>query len=170
MTTARGSRVWASIWRRAARVATCWLKAAPFPEPEEELYSTVINGKLYVVGGFGFTPKGATPPPPTQNVGPCFSCPPGLVYEYDPGPDKWTKRKTIPVRVHHQAQAGFNGKLYIFGGCTRAISGEGGVDNVWEYDPATDTSEVRENLIDGLVGGTDGQAMFASLATFRRAA
>jgi N-acetylneuraminic acid mutarotase len=116
-----------------------WLKAAPFPEPEEELYSTVINGKLYVVGGFGFTPKGATPPPPTQNVGPCFSCPPGLVYEYDPGPDKWTKRKTIPVRVHHQAQAGFNGKLYIFGGCTRAISGEGGVDNVWEYDSATDT-------------------------------
>src|SRR4051794_5147371 len=81
-----------------------WSKAAPFPEPEEELYGTVVNGKFYVTGGFGFTPEGVPPPPPTQNVGPCFSCPPALVYEYDPGPDKWTKKKPIPVRVHHQAQ------------------------------------------------------------------
>jgi N-acetylneuraminic acid mutarotase len=40
--------------------------------------------------------------------------------------------------VHHQAQAAYNGKLYIFGGCLRQISGEGGTTNVWEYDPATD--------------------------------
>src|SRR5712691_8798272 len=33
-----------------------WTKAAPFPTPEEELYGTVINGKFYVVGGFGFNP------------------------------------------------------------------------------------------------------------------
>src|SRR5215510_10864614 len=81
-----------------------WSKAAPFPEPEEELYGTVINGKLYVVGGFGFTPEGKAAPPPGQNAGPCFSCPPGLVYEYDPAADKWTKKKPIPERVHHQAQ------------------------------------------------------------------
>ena len=103
-----------------------WSKAAPFPEPEEELYGTVVNGKLYVVGGFGFTPQGVTPAPAPNNAGPCFSCPPALVYEYDPGADKWTKKKPIPVRVHHQAQAGYNGKLYILGGCVRAISGEGG--------------------------------------------
>ena len=35
-----------------------WSKAAPFPEPEEELYGTVVNGKFYVIGGFGFTPPG----------------------------------------------------------------------------------------------------------------
>ena len=29
-----------------------WTKAAPFPEPEEELYASVVSGKLYVVGGF----------------------------------------------------------------------------------------------------------------------
>src|SRR4051812_13764972 len=39
-----------------------WTKAAPFPEPEEELYGTVINGKFYVVGGFGFNVPGVTPP------------------------------------------------------------------------------------------------------------
>ena len=115
-----------------------WTRAAPFPEPEEELYGTVLNGKLYIVGGFGFTPPNVTPAPAPNNAGPCFSCPPALVYEYDPGPDKWTKKKTIPVRVHHQAQAGYNGKLYILGGCTRAISGEGGTTNAWEYDPVAD--------------------------------
>jgi N-acetylneuraminic acid mutarotase len=136
-----------------------WSKAAPFPQPEEELYGTVINGKFYVVGGFGFNPL---PPSGTVtlnpaapggngnagraggggaavNPGPCGGCPPGLVYEYDPGPDKWTKKKDIPVHVHHQAQAAFNGKLYIFGGCLRAISGEGGTTNVWEFDPVADS-------------------------------
>src|SRR5207244_3833205 len=92
-----------------------WSKAAPFPQPEEELYGTVINGKFYVVGGFGFNPPGAQPGggggAPAN--GPCGGCPPGLVYEYDPGPDKWTKKKDIPVHVHHQAQAAYNGKLYI---------------------------------------------------------
>jgi N-acetylneuraminic acid mutarotase len=144
-----------------------WSKAAPFPEPEEELYGTVINGKFYVVGGFGFNPlpPGGTvtlnPPPAgggnagrgavggnagraggagaAVNPGPCGGCPPGLVYEYDPGPDKWTKKKDIPVHVHHQAQAAYNGKLYIFGGCLRAITGEGGTTNVWEFDPVADS-------------------------------
>ena len=133
-----------------------WSKAAPFPEPEEELYGTVINGRFYVVGGFGFNPlpPGGTvtlnPPPQAggnagragggaANAGPCGGCPPGLVYEYDPGPDKWTKKKDIPVHVHHQAQAAFNGKLYIFGGCLRAITGEGGTTNVWEFDPVADS-------------------------------
>src|ERR1700751_121353 len=115
-----------------------WTRAAPFPEPEEELYGTVINGKFYVVGGFGFTPPGVQPPPPGVSKGPCFSCPPALVYEYDGAADKWTKKATIPVPVHHLAQAAYNGKLYIFGGCTRAITGEGGVTNSWEWDPVTD--------------------------------
>ena len=100
-----------------------WVKAAPFPEPEEELYGAVANGKLYVIGGFGYMP---------------FGNPPGLVYEYDPGPDKWTKKKILPVRVHHQAQAVFNNKIYIFGGCKQGIFGTDAVNNVWEYDPATD--------------------------------
>jgi N-acetylneuraminic acid mutarotase len=133
-----------------------WSKAAPFPEPEEELYGTVVNGKFYVVGGFGFNPlppggtvtlnppAGAAAPAgraggAATNPGPCGGCPPGLVYEYDPGPDKWTKKKDIPVHVHHQAQAAYNGKLYIFGGCLRAITGEAGTTNAWEFDPIADS-------------------------------
>jgi N-acetylneuraminic acid mutarotase len=99
-----------------------WSKAAPFPEPEEELYGTVVNGKFYVLGGFGIGGNA-----------------PGLVYEYDPAADRWTKKKNMPVHVHHQAQTALNGKLYVFGGCLKGISGEGGTQNAWEYDPVADS-------------------------------
>ena len=83
-----------------------WTKAAPFPEPEEELYGTVINGKFYVVGGFGFNPlagqPGAAAPAGGRIAAGCTApgggCPPGLIYEYDPGPDKWTKKRSFPSR------------------------------------------------------------------------
>src|SRR5436190_11145530 len=90
--------------RLQAQAAPRWVKAAPFPEPEEELYGSVANGKLYVIGGFGYMP---------------FGNPPGLVYEYDAPGAKWTKQKGLPVRVHHQAQAGVNNKIYVLGGCTQ---------------------------------------------------
>ena len=107
-----------------------WSKAAPFPEPEEELYGITVNGKMYVIGGFGLAPT--------------FGKPPGLVFEYDPTGDKWTKKKNIPVPVHHQAMATLNGKIYVFGGyILNTVPGVPGggwepVDNVWEYDTATD--------------------------------
>src|SRR5438132_13543654 len=67
-----------------------------------------------------------------------------MVWEYDPGPDKWTRKKNLPVAVHHQAQTAMNGKVYFFGGCLRPTSGPGTngwapVDNAWEYDPAADS-------------------------------
>src|SRR5258705_9376011 len=115
----------AGTTRLAAQVGgPRWVKGAPFPEPEEELYAVTVNGKMYVIGGFGYMP---------------FGNPPGLVYEYDPGPDKWTKKKILPQRVHHQAQAVYNNKIYILGGCKMGIFGTDAVTNVWEYDPATDT-------------------------------
>src|SRR3989442_14963318 len=73
---------------RAQNPSLRWVKAAPFPEPEEELYGVSVNGKMYVIGGFASNGKPAT----------------AMVYEYDPAPDKWRKKKSIPVPVHHQAQ------------------------------------------------------------------
>ena len=113
---------------RAQNPSLRWVKAAPFPEPEEELYGVSVNGKMYVIGGFASNGKPAA----------------AMVYEYDPGPDKWTKKKSIPVPVHHQAQTVLNGKIYIFGGCQRPLTGPGAggwapVDNAWEYDPVADT-------------------------------
>lgn len=104
-----------------------WEKAAPFPEPEEELYGVSANGKMYVFGGFG--PGGH---------------PVGMAWEYDPASDTWTKKKSMPIPTHHAAVAEYRGKLYIFGGFTyyavpnQTFGGWEPVSNTWEYDPATD--------------------------------
>ena len=104
-----------------------WTKAAPFPEPEEELYGVAAGGKMYVLGGFGIGGK-----------------PVGMNWEYDPATDKWTKKKGMPLAVHHSALAEYHGKIYMFGGyilnTDPNIPGGGWepVDNTWEYDPIAD--------------------------------
>jgi hypothetical protein len=75
-----------------------WKKGAPFPEPDEELYGVAVNGKLYVIGGWG---EGKAR---------------GANYEYDPATDKWTKKKSMPRPAHHAALAVANGKIYVCGG------------------------------------------------------
>src|SRR4026208_538736 len=78
--------------------ASPWKKGAPFPEPDEELYGVTVNGKLYVLGGWG---DGKAR---------------GVTYEYDPATDVWTKKSPMPHPAHHTALAAANGKIYAFGG------------------------------------------------------
>jgi N-acetylneuraminic acid mutarotase len=102
-----------------------WSTAAKFPEPAEEVYGIAAGGKLYVLGGLapGWTPK-------------------GLVYQYEPGNDTWTKKKDMPLLSHHVALAELNGKIYVMGGFTKPATGPTAwvpISNAWEYDPAQDT-------------------------------
>lgn len=101
-----------------------WVKLAPFPEPSEEVWGASAGGKLYVFGAIapGWKPK-------------------SLVYEYDPDSDAWTKKKNMPLGMHHVAAVELNGKIYMFGGFKYPDSGKPGwqpIDNAWEYDPAKD--------------------------------
>ena len=100
-----------------------WTRLAPFPEPDEELYGISVNGKLYVLGGFGAGKAR------------------GAVFEYDPAADRWTKKKPMARPVHHQAMVAYQGKIYLFGGFVAPSAGGGWepVDNAWEYDPTADT-------------------------------
>ena len=105
-----------------------WKKAAPFPEPDEELYGVAVNGKLYVIGGWG---EGKAR---------------GANYEYDPATDKWTKKKSMPRPAHHAALAAANGKIYVCGGFVAPEKSPlpigaawQPIDDVWEYDPAADS-------------------------------
>ena len=109
----------------AAHAQGKWTKLAAFPEPAEELLGVAVGGKMYVFCGLapGWKPM-------------------GLVYEYDPGTDKWTKKKAMPLLSHHVAFTEYHGKIYAFGGFVYPASGPAAwvpVDNAWEYDPAADS-------------------------------
>ena len=92
-------------------------RAAPFPEASEELYGIGASGKFYVFGGLapGWKPK-------------------GLVYEYDPAKDTWTKKKNMPIASHHIALAEINGKIYVIGGFKYPDAGPAGCSTV-SFDP-----------------------------------
>jgi N-acetylneuraminic acid mutarotase len=105
-----------------------WKKGAPFPEPDEELYSVPANGKMYVIGGWG---DGKAR---------------GVNYEYDPATDVWTKKSPMPHPAHHAALTAVNGKIYAFGGFVAPANNAIPVGaawepiaDAWEFNPATDS-------------------------------
>jgi N-acetylneuraminic acid mutarotase len=102
-----------------------WATLAPFPEPAEEVYGIGANGKFYVFGGIGpgWTPK-------------------SMVYEYDPAGDQWTRKKSMPVGLHHIALAEIGGKIYVLGGFSKPEKGPTAwvpMDTAFEYDPRADS-------------------------------
>jgi N-acetylneuraminic acid mutarotase len=104
-----------------------WMQLAPFPEPNEEILGVAAGGKLYVLAGLVSAP---------------IWTPIGLVYEYDPATDHWTKKKPMALPAHHVALTEYHGKIYVFGGFVAPQSGPAAwvpINNSWEYDPATDT-------------------------------
>lgn len=109
----------------SAAYAQKWVKLASFPEAAEEVYGIASGGKLYVFGGLGprWTPR-------------------GMVYEYDPANNQWTKKKPMALASHHVALAESNGKIYVMGGFVLPQSGPPAwvpINNAWEYDPANDS-------------------------------
>ena len=95
-----------------------WTKLAAFPEPAEELLGASAGGKMYVFCGLapGWKPI-------------------GMVYEYDPAGDKWTKKKPMPLASHHVSFTEYKGKIYAFGGFVLPQSGPAAwvpIDNAWE--------------------------------------
>ena len=138
----------------SAQVQGRWVRLAPIPQANEEYDSAVANGKLYLMGG---NPVG---------VGGKQGAPPGLVFEYDPAADRWTKKNNMPQPAHHNALVGYNGKVYVFGGGVQRQPGgptQFPIDNAWEYDPATDRWRVRSRMIyprSGMAYGTDGRLIY----------
>src|SRR5690349_20110895 len=99
-----------------------WVQLAPFPEPNEEILGVVAGGKLYVFAGLVSAP---------------IWTPIGLVYEYDPATDHWTKKKPMALPAHHVALTEYHGKIYAFGGFVAPQSGPAAwvpINNSWEYD------------------------------------
>ena len=116
----------------AAHAQAKWVRLAPFPEPAEEILGAAAGGKMYVFAGLAPVWK-----------------PMGMVYEYDPAGNQWTKKKPMALPSHHVAFTEYHGKIYAFGGFVFPQSGPPAwvpINNAWEYDPATDNWKALASL------------------------
>jgi N-acetylneuraminic acid mutarotase len=107
-----------------------WKDLAPIPEPHEEVIGQAANSRMYVFAGLESAPVWQ---------------PVGMVYEYDPAANKWTKKKPMALPAHHLTLTEYNGKVYVFGGFTAGKVGTlttwTPINNTFEYDPVRDSWE-----------------------------
>ena len=93
-----------------------WTKKADMPTARSGLSASVINGKIYVIGGGKDKP---------------FS----IVEEYNPATNTWTEKAEMPTPRVILSTSVVNGKIYTIGGGTDALAT---LSTVEEYDSATD--------------------------------
>ncbi|MCH7662473.1 MAG: hypothetical protein IH859_01215 [Chloroflexi bacterium] len=108
---------------------TGWQTLARMQHARSEMPAVVLDGKIYVPGGF-------------QQIDGAASA--AVVLEvYDPQSNAWDTLADMPAARHHLMAAGYNFTLYVFGG----IDFNGAVTNTtWRYDPADDAWSQIANL------------------------
>lgn len=96
-----------------------WNMKSPMPEALHSQASGVIEGILYIAGGYKD-----------------FDVSVKTVYAYNPVTDTWTRKTDAPYSFERAGSVVYNKKLYVFAGMT--VQPEN-LDYVSVYDPATDT-------------------------------
>ena len=83
-----------------------WTTKADMPTPRYWFSTSVVDGKIYAIGGWG----GGTPQHRWYSA----------VEEYDPETDTWTKKADMPTDRAYLSSSAVNGKIYAIGGYTSA--------------------------------------------------
>jgi len=105
-----------------------WTRKAGIPTPRFGLSTSVVDAKIYAIGGGG-----------TQVF--------RTVEEYDPATDTWTRRADMPTARAFFSTSVVNGKIYAIGGILGSVGA--GLRTVEEYDPASDTWMRKANMPTG---------------------
>ncbi len=105
-----------------------WTFKNPIPTGRGFTGGAVVDGKIYVIGGF----------PSHYDVT-------GVNEMYDPVLDTWTEMDSLPVKRCAHATCTFNGKIYVFGGLYPDPYADA-QNNVHEYDPQTNTWTQKANM------------------------
>ncbi|MHC4299081.1 MAG: kelch repeat-containing protein, partial [Planctomycetota bacterium] len=98
-----------------------WTEKAPMPTARALLSTSVVDGKIYAIGGRQYSSSSAS----------------STVEQYDPATDTWTTKAPMPTARQWLSTSAVNGKIYAFGGTPRTY--QPAFSTVEEYDPATDT-------------------------------
>jgi N-acetylneuraminic acid mutarotase len=106
-----------------------WIKKAAMNTGRQSYAASVVNNKVYVIGG-RYTLS--------------------LVTEYDPATDTWTTKATMPTPRMTVASGVGDGKIYAIGGITAVY--QPALSTVEEYDPATDTWTTKTPMPTGRGG------------------
>jgi N-acetylneuraminic acid mutarotase len=101
-----------------------WTTKTSMPTPKAGSSASVVDGKIYLIGGF------------TYSAGTHQTSNENLVY--DPLADSWTTKTSIPTPTLDYATAVVDNKIYVISGTASAYS-DNLIDLNQIYDPKTDT-------------------------------
>ena len=119
----------------SALVALQWKEGAPSPFARVESPTAVIEGKVFLFGGF------------TDELDAS-----DRVDVYDPARDAWARRKAMPTRLTHLNPAVDGGTLWLAGGFKGKHPGPV-VAEVWKYEAASDAWAAGPPLPEPRAGG-----------------
>jgi len=116
--------------------AGSWLHGPNLPAPRQDSAVAVLDGHIYVIGGFG--PSGSPTAsnfvleqPPGTNLTPSASAAPAPVFPVG----SWTTARAIPEAIDHAAAAALDGYIYVAGGSVEKLVS----NKFWRYDPSDDS-------------------------------
>jgi N-acetylneuraminic acid mutarotase len=108
-----------------------WLNAKPLPLGANHVGVTVLDGKLYAIGGFT-----------EQNRKPHQQC-----FVYDPGQDDWRTLAPLPQACGSVACVALDGVLHGIGGAVGdSFASKRSINTHWVYEPQTDRWSARAPL------------------------
>jgi RNA polymerase sigma factor (sigma-70 family) len=117
-----------------------WTKKADMPTARYYLSTSVVNGKIYAIGGYDGKQNSLS-----------------AVEEYDPVANKWTKKNDMPTARWGLSTSVIDGKIYAIGGGTMK---DVALSTVEEYDPVknkwtkkNDMPETMEFLSSSIANG-----------------
>src|SRR4051812_39125309 len=110
----------------ATPVAADWESMAPLTPARSEFAAAVLDGLIYVAGGFGTTRR--------------FD-------RYDPEGNTWTQLADLPAGRHHLGVAALDRQIYVVGGHDEKTNSA--TDTVWRYDPTSNQWSDSEPLPQG---------------------
>ena len=106
-----------------------WQRGADMPTPRTNAKAAVVNGTIYVFGGYHSKDRFLQNWKMADHV-----------EAYDPRTDTWTQKKEMPISRFYFGLGVVDGKVYLIGGTAGLGEGqEQRMDRVDIYDPATDT-------------------------------
>ncbi len=115
------------------QTAGVWQQRAPLPTPRSEVASAVLDGRIYVIGGYIAQGSAST-----------------VVEVYDATADRWQRLGDLPAPRDHAMAAALDGRVYVFGG-----NSGNEVSTVFAYDVAANRwSRLRDMPVRRAAGGT----------------